>query len=172
VPTPWTRYAGIGVDRNFLWVFGTGGFACATHTSVLKTIHERAKGNLNSKPRWIEHYPNKLLYKGLSTGSGLVGSRPGEPELKGLSDLAPCEDGTLTASITTRNYDASGKMQGDDGPHMYTATYQVDLKARAIQLGDWTRMTGEAQQVQKQPIYCWPMFESLKARLSVDGQPG
>jgi hypothetical protein len=171
VPAPWSQYAGIGVDERFLWVFGTGGFACASHTSVLKAFKERAAGKSDSKPRWIEHYPNKLLYKGLSTGDGLVGFRQGEPPLEGLRDLAPCDDGTVMASLVTRSYDAAGKMQGDDGPFMCTARCQVDIRAGNVRVGTWTKLTGgPAAQVQKQPIYCWPTFESLQARLVAEGQ--
>ena len=171
VPTPWSQYAGIGVDEHYLWVFGTGGFACATHASVLKAVNERAKGHTSSKPRWMVHYPNRLLYKGLSTRDELVGPRPGEPVLRGLHDLAPCEDGTLTASVVTRSYDKNGRLEGEAGPDMYTAGHQVDIKAGTLRVGGWTKFAGgPPQQVQKQPIYCWPMFESLKARLVAEGQ--
>jgi hypothetical protein len=171
VPTPWTQYAGIGADERYLWVFGTGGFACASHASVIKAFNERAAGRSDSKPRWMVHYPNNLLYKGLATGDGLVGPRGSEPPLQGLRDLAPCDDGTVTASLVTRSYDSAGKMKGDDGPWMYTASCQVDIGAGKIKVGDWTKLTGgPALQVQKQSIYCWPTFESLQARLVADGE--
>ena len=55
---------------------------------------------------------------------------------------------------------------------MYSASYQVDIVAGAIKVGKWTKLTGEAQQVLKQPIYCWLSFASLKARLVAEGQQG
>ena len=40
-----------------------------------------------------------------------------------------------------------------------------------IQVGDWTKLAGgPARQVEKQAIYCWPIFESLKARLAAESQ--
>ena len=170
VPTPWSQYQGIGVDEHYLWVFGTGGFACATHTSVIKAVNERAAGSQQSKPRWIEHYPNKVLYKGLPAGDGLVGPRAGEPELQGLRDLAPSDDGTLTANMWSRSYDRSGKFQGEEGPSMYTTNYEVNIVAGSIAVGNWAKINGSATQVHKQPVYCWPMFDSLKARLIAEGK--
>ena len=90
------------------------------------------------------HYPNRLLYKGLSTRDELVGPRPGEPELRGLRDLAPCEDGTLTASVVTRSYDKNGKLEGEAGPDIYTAGHQVDVKAGTVRVDRLDEIQGRA----------------------------
>ncbi len=168
VPTPWTQYTGLSVDRHFLWVFGTGGFACATHASVIKALNDRAKG-VQTVPAWIEHYPNGLLYKGIATGAGLVPLKNGEPALQGLSDLSACDDGTLFVNAYARKYNDQGGYSGDDGPLMGTATYSVDVPAKTIQVAEWTMFGGggRASQVEKLPIYCWSMLESTKANLSV-----
>ena len=52
VPSPWGSYTGIAVDPYYLWVFGTGGFACTAHASVMRCISDQAK-DTNSKPRWL-----------------------------------------------------------------------------------------------------------------------
>jgi hypothetical protein len=179
VSTPWTErhmvgegadnYRGIGVDNQFLWAFGPLGFACATHSSVIKAINE------GKQPRWIEHNPYKLLFKlnGSPPFDGFIPD-PGLYETmfsgnmeksKGLVDLAPCDDGTLTANLFTRDFNTRKNTLHDEGPGMYMASYQVDIKAGMIQVGNWTRIRGKAQQVLKMPIYCWPMLKSLKAKL-------
>jgi hypothetical protein len=164
IPTPLAQYTGIAVDPHFLWVFGPSGFAWTTHASAIRHIKDR------SAPRWFGHYPNKVLYRGLVTSESMpVAPRDGEPALQGLSDFAPCGDGTLVASMFTRSYE-NGRRTGDDGPYIYTADYQIDIVAGTFQIGQWTKLTGEAEQVQKQPIYCWPVFESLKAKLVADGR--
>jgi hypothetical protein len=171
VPAPWGQYAGIGVDERFLWVFTSGGFACATHTSVMNAAIAQARGDKAAKPRWSTHYPNALLYRGLPTGDELVEPRTGVPVLQGLLDLAPCSDGTLTASVVTRSYDQNGNLEGDDGPYMYTASYSIDVVAGTLKVNEWTKLAGgPAEQIQKHPIYCWPMFEGLKARLAAESQ--
>jgi hypothetical protein len=38
VPSPWLSYSGLGVDQHHLWVFGSTGFACATHASVMRCL--------------------------------------------------------------------------------------------------------------------------------------
>ena len=75
VPSPWGGYDGLGVDQHYVWVFGSGGFACATHASIVRCLQEK-KG----KPRWMEHWPEK-------------------PKAGGLVDMCPCDDGTLVVSI-------------------------------------------------------------------------
>ncbi len=46
-PEKWKTYNGIEVDPYFLWVFGKGGIACATHASVIKARQGKIK-----KPSW------------------------------------------------------------------------------------------------------------------------
>ena len=171
VPTPWAQYSGIEVDEQFLWVFTAGAFACATHTSIMKAAIDRQAGNANSKPRWITHSPKDLLHKLSSSGGGPVEPVAGGPALEGVRELAPCDDGTLMISAVTRSYDESGKMRGDDGPNMHTAECEVDVAAGTIEVGSWTKLAGgPASQIQKHAIYCWPLFDSLKARLSEESQ--
>jgi hypothetical protein len=113
-----------------------------------------------------------------------------EPELKawppskGLVDFCPCEDGTLFISLTTRRVvkmDAIprgnmavyvGKFLPMDSNDIYAAAYQVDLEKQTLTVEPyikdsrdaWMKLPEgrEAQQVQKLPIYCWPLFMRLK----------
>jgi hypothetical protein len=70
-----------------------------------------------------------------------------------LVDLCPCDDGTLFISSTRT---------------LYTAAYRNDLEAGTIAVEPWTRFAhnGESKRVQKLPIPCWQVFESLKADLA------
>jgi hypothetical protein len=72
---------------------------------------------------------------------------PSEPE---VTSLCPCADGTLVANI-----------QGN----IYTADYEIDRESRRIVTSSWVKREGNAKQVIKMPISCWPLLESLRARL-------
>jgi len=47
----------------------------------------------------------------------------------------------------------------------YTTTYNIDLKAGSLNVAAWEKCAGTAHQVQKLPIPCWSLFESLYADL-------
>lgn len=49
-PTNWTQYNGIEVDPYYLWVYGKGGIACASHASMIKC----RQGKI-AQPTWIYH---------------------------------------------------------------------------------------------------------------------
>lgn len=170
VGSPWDDYTGIDVDPYYLWVFRPEGFACATHASVMSCI----QGHRQS-PRWMEHSP-----------TGLLGDQPGldetfwvngqetktPPRLNGVRSLSPCQDGTLFASIDTRTLDEQS-IQNKllfvpiDSPGLYTTTYRIDLEAGRINVDPWLTCgaVGLALQVQKMPISCWGLFDSLNADL-------
>lgn len=169
VPSPWTEYRGLGVDDHYLWVFGSGGFACATHASVM-----RCRKKEIDRPRWMEHYPNDLLYSEKYHEDQKKVTRPAPP-LRGLLDLSPCDDGTLVAAIAKRSvrYQPRGRFGGvdwyfvdDAAPPLYTAVYQTNLKEQKIKV-EWMKLpegtTGV--RVQKLPVACWSMLETLEESL-------
>jgi hypothetical protein len=178
VLSPWTQYSGLGVDQHYLWVFGSGGFACATHASVMRCL----KGE-KPEPRWMVHYPipNKYLYKG-DQYDNWDRANAERPPLKGLVDLCPCDDGTLVAALYTRTVQKVNVAADIDNPNvrpdyrprfhddnaLYTAVYHTDLKNGTIAV-DWTKIEGEnlAVRVQKLPVFCWSLIESLAATLDV-----
>ncbi|MDB4989959.1 MAG: hypothetical protein JWN04_5137, partial [Myxococcaceae bacterium] len=157
-----TSYKGIAADESFLWVFGTGGFACVTHSAVLAFLDKKQPAL-----RWIEHYPNKLLYAGLKDyPTTLLGRVGEEPELKGLIDMSACDDGSLFVSASTRRREDGRYVADNDGIHV--ATYDVDLANNAITVDPWRAFGGGfATKVQKLPIYCWRVLESLQTDLAL-----
>jgi hypothetical protein len=190
VPAPWHTFSGIEVDQHLLWVFGPGGFACATHASVMKAIKEQAAGKA-SEPRWMYYFPNTLLFRNGELvplpGGGHDNNIPVDnvdaitgfrlPPFSGLMDLAPCEDGTVTLSLVTRDFEAwdlaGAHPVKDTGPCLYTAHYEIDPRAGTFKVDTWTNLNegAHAQQIQKQPISCWSAFVNLKARLEDEGRP-
>jgi hypothetical protein len=165
-PTPFDC-RGIGVDRRYLWVFNSDGFACASHASVIRC----RKGEISS-PRWMTHQPNDLLYsEDYRRYQAKVTRRS---PLRGLLDLSPSDDGTLAAAISQRTV-LTGKAYHkifynfDDqaNPPLYTATYEIDIKAPAIAV-HWTKLpeatTGIC--VQKLPTRAWSMLTGLGRMLS------
>lgn len=170
VPAPWATYSGIDVDPYYLWVFRPEGVACATHASVIKCVLGK-----RTTPRWMEHSPTDVF--------GDL-SRKGErdqwyvretneyirtyPPLKGMLSLSPCTDGTLYASIYTRAVlldETTGSWVAKDTLGSYTTGYSIDLKAESLKVEPWEKCAGAAFQVQKMPIPCWSLFESLEADL-------
>lgn len=75
-PKNWSSYNGIEVDSDYVWLFGKGGIACATHASMLK-----CKRGQIPEPKWIYHDFDKQFTA---------------PEVKSLS---PCADGSLLAML-------------------------------------------------------------------------
>lgn len=131
------------------------------------------------RPRWMVHYPTQLLYKG-DQCDNWDRANAVRPPLKGLVDLCPCDDGTLVAALYTRwveirneGLDRPGS-RPDRRPYfhddnaLYTAVYHTDLKNGTIAV-DWTEIEGEnlAVRVQKLPVFCWSLIESLTATLDV-----
>ena len=129
-PKNWSSYNGIEVDPYYVWVFGKGGIACASHASMIKCRQGKMKA-----PSWIYHDFDKQFKV---------------PEVRSLS---PCVDGTLFVA-----------MQGQ----IYTADYKIDRSKARILTSSWVNRGGEAKQVIKMPIPCWPVLESLKAKLQSD----
>lgn len=184
VPAPegWTHYSGIEVDPYYVWAFHEGGFACATHASVIS-----CRQGKRPRPRWMVYGlnfgPNEILGENSvdgSTGDGNLWMVNGQtvrskPPVKGLVSLFPCIDGTLTASVYRRTVtkDSDGQswiFEATDTLDLYTADYTIDLKAGALGIGVWTKRGGRAMQVQKMPIPCWSLYESLKADLQVSSK--
>lgn len=164
VTSPWGGYDGLGVDRHYLWVFGSGGFACTTHASIVRCLNKEAQ-----RPRWMEHWPTQLLYSGNQNPSPPPNPKP----LQGLVDFCPCEDGTLVAALYTRT--VVSKSYGARSSHyyhefrddnaLYTAVYHTDLKKGTLRV-DWTKIgVSTGVRVQKLPVFCWPLFERLPVTL-------
>jgi hypothetical protein len=130
-PEEWGNYNGIEVDPYYLWVFGKGGIACATHASIMKCSRDKTE-----RPDWIYHDFDTSLWKSDNA-----------PE---VISLYPCADGTLVASMLS---------------NIYTADYEIDRKSERIVTTSWVKRGGNAKQVIRMPIACWPVLESLKARL-------
>ncbi len=49
-PQHWSTYNGVAVDPYYVWVFGKGGIACATHASMIKCRQKKTR-----TPAWIYH---------------------------------------------------------------------------------------------------------------------
>ena len=126
-PEHWTSYNGIEVDPYYVWVFGKGGIACATHASVIKC----RQGKLE-RPSWVYHDFDKTFQA---------------PE---VVSLYPCADGTLVVA-----------MQDD----IYTADYSINRASMRVVTSSWVKRGGNAKQVIKMVIPCWPVLESLRADL-------
>jgi len=82
-PEQWTSYNGVEVDPNYVWLFGKGGIACATHASMRKC----RQGQIE-RPSWIYHDFDTQLK---------------EPEVISLN---ACGDGTLLVSMLDDVYTA------------------------------------------------------------------
>ena len=170
VPAPWATYSGIDVDPYYVWVFRPEGVACATHASVISCILGK-----RTAPRWMEHSPGDVLGDQSDQGRNnkwLVDGQEttGRPPLKGILSLSACKDGTFYASIYSRTVTKS-----DTGPYFlfeakdtlasYTTSYKIDVKEGRLNVAPWEKCAGVARQVQKMPIPCWSLFESLDAVL-------
>jgi hypothetical protein len=171
VPSPWGGYSGLGVDQDFVWVYRADGLACATHASVMRCL----RGEI-AKPRWMAYDPAQLLYTAVyGRDQGKV--RDPKP-LKGLVDLCACDDGTLVAALYTRSVveqppavsswpQSSGESVYvfKDANALYGAVHEIDVKNGTIAV-TWTKL-GRATgvRVQKLPVFCWSLFESLRASL-------
>jgi hypothetical protein len=170
VPTPWGDYSGIEVDPYYLWVFRPHAVACATHASVISCILGK-----RTSPRWMEHSPDALGDQTRDGEGNLWELEDGRhvksrPPLKGLLSFSPCIDGTFYASIYHRTVSRStpeGRwlFKAKDTLGSYTTRYNINLKAGKLNVDPWVKIGGVARQVQKMPIPCWSLFESLDADL-------
>jgi hypothetical protein len=88
-PDHWTSYNGIEIDPYYVWLFGKGGIACATHASMIKCRQGKIK-----KPSWIYHDFDKQVF-----------ANPPE-----VITLSPCVDGTLLVSMLGEIYTADYKI--------------------------------------------------------------
>ena len=146
---PWgsNPYTEIRVDRHFLWIFAPLSFACATHASVLSAAKRYRETGQNQTPRWI-HAPSSVVREMTSDPSVF-------PVTKGFGDLSPCDDGTLRAA----QFNGSPSHYGAYAT--YAAAYRVDIGKGTMELDRFTKVWGVGPRVQKEPIYCWPLLESL-----------
>src|SRR5271154_166149 len=129
-PQNWSGYNGIEIDPYYVWLFGKGGIACATHASMIKCRQGKIKA-----PTWIYHDFDKQFTT---------------PEVR---SLYPCADGTLLVAMQDR---------------IYTADYKIDRSQGRVLTSSWVERGGNAKQVIKMPIPCWPVLEALKANLQSD----
>ena len=82
-PQHWSTYNGVAVDPYYVWVFGKGGIACATHASMIKCRQQKSR-----TPAWVYHdFPAPFK----------------APEVHALS---PCVDGTLVVAMQGDIYTA------------------------------------------------------------------
>ena len=179
-PTGWGPYSGIAVDQQYLWTWGWGGPACATHASVLKCLAERLKGNMTT-PRWIQNqmpialkhmYPQ---FGDVPQGGTWYGYVPANqystwsdnpPPPKGLSDLCACDDGSLFAGVYERTAEKGWSLgQGNywavkDTLALYSGVHVVRLKEGTMDV-DWKVIpVNTGIRIQKLPIHCWPAITS------------
>jgi len=123
----------------------------------------------------MEHSPGDVLGDQSDQGRNnkwLVDGQEttGRPPLKGILSLSACKDGTFYASIYSRTVTKS-----DTGPYFlfeakdtlasYTTSYKIDVKEGRLNVARWEKCAGVARQVQKMPIPCWSLFDSLDAVL-------
>jgi hypothetical protein len=147
---PWRDIRGIGVDSRYLWVFRVAEIACATHTSVKECLDN--KDNNLAAPSWNTYkIPARTI---IDPKDGKV--------YDGLLDLAPCDDGTLTAAV--------GLWYGP----VYTMAPRIDRKARSIEIDKWLPFddvlknpngASKAFRVHKQPVGGWSIVEGLMEAL-------
>lgn len=175
VPSPWSDYIGIAVDRHYVWVFSHWGIACATHASIIACVLKK-----RTSPRWMEYsIPAAMLgrYPYFDEHHVRQEDRDGWAELgnpttmKGLLSLSPCADGTMLASVVYRGFGShanpwTGQWTAFDDPRIYTTHYTIDVAGQSLQIVEpWTRIDGQAYQVQKMPIPCWSLMASLREEL-------
>lgn len=151
VPSPWPEgYSGIEVDPYYVWVFGPKGFACATHSSVIQ-----CKNRKLATPRWITYKLKWADFSQAPTAPKLV--KPAEQDnwVQNLSVLYlyPCADGTFSVCLNGS---------------FWTANYDIRLDDQRIDTNSWVERGGSGDQIQKMPIPCWSVFESLRANLQSD----
>ena len=108
-PQNWTTYNGIEIDPYYVWLFGKGGIACATHASMIKCRQGKIKA-----PNWIYHDFDKQFT---------------QPEVR---SLYPCADGTLLVAMLDRIYTADYKI--DCSKHHVLTSSWVERGGNARQV--------------------------------------
>lgn len=98
-PEHWKGYNGIEVDPYYVWVFGKGGIACATHASMIKARQGKIK-----RPSWIYHAFDKQFTA---------------PE---VISLCPSADGTLVVCMLNEIYTADYKIDQKSN-HVVTSSW-------------------------------------------------
>lgn len=154
---------GMAADSRYLWTFSKVDITCISHNLMFQLVRRRLKDIFQEQAYYS--IPPELKMTGV------------DESFDGLLDLAPCDDGTLTAVFRK------------DGKRIYKATPKVSLAkewvtqssflrqivikgekkddyGRIIPTNGWERSTGEeANRVAKQPIFCWSLVEGLTKAL-------
>jgi hypothetical protein len=129
-------YLGISVDKRYVWLYTSWGFACATHASVMRCL----EGKIAS-PGWILSDPACL-------------------KEKRLGNLCSCDDSTLLAALLGPRDDQVELRNG--GWPLYTGAYDVDLKNRKIAVKFAPCENGaKSYRSDKVRLSCWPLLEDL-----------
>jgi hypothetical protein len=162
---PWPTFRGIAVDKRFLWVFQAGSIACVTHTEVQVALRQK-----KARPPWMVYFIPPDVNVGKPYSVTVKPPAPCYPN--GLIDLAACDDGTLTALYTLTMWSDFARRNGA----IYALTPQVDRQKRTLTMAikesdnpsprgwDTVQSLG-ANQVIKQPIFCWSLLEGMEAAL-------
>ncbi len=192
--TPWDNIVGMGVDSKYLWVFRSGEIACVTHSSVRRCSAADAVDpsgvshvTMPEQPPWTRYtipvaVGNYDPSKPIQPGPFMPGGFPHIPPIMaGLYDLSPCDDGTLVAAYYRR---PDPQIGWGLEPVIYSMTPRIDRKARTLVIEGsghdhgghpipnhgWVKAAGSpnahAHRIHKQPIFCWPMLETLAATLT------
>ena len=175
VPSPAGSYTGIAVDPYLLWVFGPNGCACASHASIMSYLDKK-----RGAPNWLSVPAiDELLHEGdrSASGDGNHWTTPSgtRPPFRGVVDLSSCEDGTLFVSADKRKVTREQNLGAQrweftahDTNALWTTAYKVNFGGKTIGTEPWTKFSGGvgATQVQKLPIPCWNLLQSLNADLS------
>ena len=195
VASPYPAYTAVVADSHYLWIFTPGGFACATHASIIKCIQD---GGQASTVRWMFHAlpsnmmgrfltdvnhnpipPDQMPMDGNGKGNyweidGVPRVRP-MPALRGMESMSPCDDQTIFASVIYREASSEPRGYADPTPvcwiaqdirKMYVTSYTIDVARQALVVREpWTPIGGQALKVQKLTVPCWSLFSSLKLRL-------
>ena len=151
VSSPWgEEYNGIEVDPYYLWVFGSKGFACATHSSVIQ-----CKNGILPTPKWITYNFKWTDFAQAPTAPKITQPADQDNWVKNLNvlSLCPCPDGTLAVNLNGS---------------FWTANFEIKLNDKRIDTDSWIERGGNGDQIQKMPIPCWSVLESLNANLQSD----
>ena len=107
-------------------------------------------------PRWITYKFKWADFSQSSNPPNLTQPADQENWVNSLNilSLCPCADGTLSVSLQNNSF--------------WTANYEIRLKDKRIDTNAWVLRGGEGDQIQKMPIPCWSLLESLKANLLSD----
>jgi hypothetical protein len=110
-PQHWINYNGIEIDPYYVWLFGKGGIACATHASMIKCRQGKIKA-----PSWIYHDFDKQEFKT-------------PPEVR---SMYPCVDGTLLLGTPDDIYTADYKIDRSKGRILTSSWTKRGGKARQV----------------------------------------